>query len=247
MQLSPSLHRLGTSSLVNSFLIEDAGRVTVIDAGLPGLWKDLVAELDSMGRSLEDIQALLLTHGDVDHVGFAERLRREHGVTVWVAEPDASEARGETKKPAAARDPMRIRPMIGFLVYAATHGGLRSTPIAEVATLTPGATLDVPGAPRVTGLPGHTPGSVAYHVPALGALFVGDAMTTRLVTTGVVGPALGPFTVDRAMASASLGHLDGLTAHWLLPGHGDPWTGGVAEALRQVRAQARGTATDFDA
>jgi len=244
MQLSPSLHRLGSSSLVNSYLIEDAGRVTVIDAGLPGLWKDLVAELGSMGRSLDDIGALLLTHGDVDHVGFAERLRREHGVTVWVGEPDAAEARGEAKKPAAARDPMRIRPMIGFLLYAATHGGLRSTPIAEVETLTPGTTLDVPGAPRVIGLPGHTPGSVAYHVPALGALFVGDAMTTRLVTTGVVGPALGPFTADRAMALASLDNLDGLTAHWLLPGHGDPWTGGVAEALRQVRAQAAPKSAD---
>ena len=243
MQLTPSLHRLGNSSLVNSYLVEDAGQVTVIDAGLPGLWKDLVAELDLMGRSLRDIRAVLLTHGDVDHVGFAERLRREHGVTVWVSELDASEARGRTNKPPAVRDPMRIRPMIGFLLYAATHGGLRSTPIAEVATFMPGTTLDVPGAPRVIELPGHTPGSVAYHVPGLGAVFVGDAMTTRSVTTGIVGPALGPFTVDPAMAVASLDRLDGLTADWVLPGHGDPWTGGLDEALDQIRARSGGAAT----
>src|SRR6185295_447151 len=74
MQLAPHLHRLGTSSLVNSYLVEDGGRVTVIDAGLPGLWKDLGPELDAMGRSLDDVAAVLLTHGDVDHVGFAERL-----------------------------------------------------------------------------------------------------------------------------------------------------------------------------
>ena len=243
MQLSPSLYRLGPSSLVNSYLIDDAGLLTVIDAGLPGHWKDLVSEVDRLGRSLGDIRAVLLTHGDVDHVGFAERLRRERGVPVWVSEPDAAEARGQAKKPPAARDPMRLRPMVGFLVYGATHGGLRSTPVSEVETFRPGTTLDVPGAPRVIGLPGHTPGSVGYHVPSLEALFMGDAMTTRSVTTGIVGPALGPFTVDPAMAVASLDHLDGLTAQWVLPGHGDPWTGGVDEALRLIRARDATPAT----
>ena len=53
MQLAPSLHRLGSSSLVNSYLIEDAGAITVIDAGLRGHWKDLLRELEAMGRSLD--------------------------------------------------------------------------------------------------------------------------------------------------------------------------------------------------
>jgi glyoxylase-like metal-dependent hydrolase (beta-lactamase superfamily II) len=84
MQLAPSLHRLGTASLVNSYLLEDAGAITVIDAGLRGHWNDLLRELEAMGRSLVDIRALLLTHADVDHVGFAERLRQENGVPVFV-------------------------------------------------------------------------------------------------------------------------------------------------------------------
>lgn len=238
MQLSPSLRRLGTSSLVNSYLVEDAGGITVIDAGLPGLWKDLLAELDAMGHTLDDIRAVLLTHGDVDHIGFAERLRRDHRVTVWVGEPDAAEARGEVGKPPTARDPMRIGPMARFMVYAMTRGGLRRKPIAEVRTLEPGATLDVPGAPRVIALPGHTPGSVAFHVPSVDALFVGDAMTTRSVMSGVIGPAIGPFTVDRVQALASLDALDGLTPQWVLPGHGDSWIGGLPEALRRIRSGA---------
>ncbi len=240
MELSPSLHRLCASSLVNSYLVEDAGQITVIDAGLPGLWKDLISELERMGRSLKDIRAVLLTHGDVDHVGFAERLRRDHGVSIWVSEPDAAEARGEVPKPATARDPMRLVPMVQFLAYGMTHGGLRRTPVAEVGTFTGGTTLDVPGAPRVIALPGHTPGSVAFHVPAVDALFMGDAMTTRSVTTGRVGPALGPFTVDPALARASLAALEGLTPRWVLPGHGDPWSGGLPEALRLILAATGG-------
>jgi glyoxylase-like metal-dependent hydrolase (beta-lactamase superfamily II) len=236
MQLAPSLHRLGTASLVNSYLLEDAGAITVIDAGLRGHWNDLLRELEAMGRSLVDIRALLLTHGDVDHVGFAERLRLENGVPVFVGSADAAQACGEVPKPAAARDPMRIASMARFLVYGLTHRGLRSTPIKEVTPIDGATSLDVPGAPEVIPLPGHTPGSVAYHVPSMDAIFMGDAMTTRSVTTGIVGPALAPFTVDPAKALVSLDALDGLSAGWVLPGHGDAWTGGLPEALRRIRA-----------
>ena len=238
MQLAPHLYRLGTSSLVNSYLVDDGGALTVIDAGLRGHWTELERELASIGRSLTDIQAVLLTHGDVDHVGFAERLRRATGVPVFVAAADAAEARGEVKKPAAPRDPMRIRPLTQFLVYGLRHGGLGSTPIAEVRPIEGSTTLDVPGAPRVIPLPGHTPGSVAYHVPLVDAIFMGDAMTTRSVTSGIAGPALGPFTIDPAMAVRSLDALEGIDAGLVLPGHGDAWTGGLPKALALIRKAA---------
>src|SRR5690348_11704286 len=124
MELAPSLRRIGSSSLVNSYIVDEGGSLTVIDAGLRGHWKELLRELAAMGRSPNDIKALLLTPGDVDHVGFAERLRREHGVPVFVGAADAAEARGEVRKPPAPRDPMRIGPLLQFLAYGLTHGGL---------------------------------------------------------------------------------------------------------------------------
>ena len=235
MQLSKSLHRLGTS-LVNSYLVEEGGQVTIIDTGLPGYWRDLPAELATMGRSLDDVRAVVLTHGDTDHIGFAERLRRERGVPVYVHELDAGRARGEVKKPTSGWGPVKIGPLVGFLVYGARHGALRITSLTEVVTFTDGATLDVPGAPRVIHLPGHTPGSVALHVPAVDAVFMGDAFTTRSVLTGEVGPRPAPFTLDPAQAKASLAKLDGIDATRVLPGHGEAWNGGLAEALRLIRA-----------
>ena len=190
-----------------------------------------------MGRSVSDIRALLLTHGDVDHVGFAERLRREHGVPSLRRCGRCGRGTRRSTKPAAARDPMRLAPMARFLVYGLTHGGMRSTPIKEVTPIDGQTTLDVPGAPAVIPLPGHTPGSVAYHVPLVDAIFMGDAMTTRSVTTGIVGPALGPFTVDPPKAVTSLDALDGLSAKWVLPGTAIPGRG-LAEALRLIRALA---------
>ena len=243
MQLAPGLHRVGSASLVNSYIVDDGGALTIIDAGLKGHWKELLTELEQMGRSPSDVRGLVLTHGDVDHVGFAERLRSRHGVPIYVGAPDAAEARGEVKKPSAPRDPMRIGPLLGFLWYGMTHGGIGSTPIKEVTAIDGATTLDLPGTPEVIPLPGHTPGSVAYLVPSLDAIFLGDAMTTRSVVSGQVGPAPAPFTVDRERALASLAALDGRSARLVLPGHGDAWTAGLPEALRLIRQAAAASAS----
>jgi glyoxylase-like metal-dependent hydrolase (beta-lactamase superfamily II) len=235
MKLAQSLHRIGPG-VVNSYLVDDGSAVTIVDAGMPGQWTDLATELVGMGRSLADVRALVLTHGDSDHIGFAERLRAERGVPVLVDELDAARARGEAKKE-GAMGPMRIGPLLRFLVYGARHGGLRVRPVGSVEIFSDGATLGVPGAPTVIGLPGHSQGSVALHFPSVGALFVGDALTTRSVTTGEVGPQLTPFTADRAQALRSLDRIERIEARWLLPGHGEPWTGGVGEAVRLIRAR----------
>ena len=63
-------------------------------------------------------------------------------------------------------------------------------------------------------------------------------MTTRSVLTGEVGPRPAPFTLEPAQALASLAKLDNLEATWVLPGHGEPSNGGLAEALRLIRANA---------
>ncbi len=234
MQIAPSLHRLG-SSLVNSYVVADGDGVTIIDAGLPGYWNDLPAELAAMGCSLDDVRGVVLTHGDTDHVGFAERLRRERGVPIFVHGADAARARMEVKKPSTGWGPVKLGPLLGFLWYSGRKGGLRIPPLTQMVPIDDGATLDLPGSPRVVHIPGHTPGSVAIHVPSVDALFVGDALTTRSVLTGEVGPRLAPFTLDRDAALASLGRLDDIDARWMLPGHGEAWEGGVAEALRQAR------------
>ena len=237
MQLAPGLHRLG-DGLVNSYLVEEGGAITVVDAGMSGQYGDLERELAAMGRSKADIRAIVLTHGDTDHVGFADRLRQELGIPVYVQAADVARARGEVKKPGSGWGPMKPGPFLGFMAYGLRKGGLRTKPVTELTPVEGDATLDLPGSPHLIPLPGHTPGSMAVHVPAVGALFLGDAMTTRSVLTGETGPRLAPFTLDPAAALASLTALDGIEAAWVLPGHGDAWTGGAGEALRQIREAA---------
>jgi glyoxylase-like metal-dependent hydrolase (beta-lactamase superfamily II) len=237
MRLGPHLHRIG-NDIVAAYVVDTDEGVTVIDAGLAGHWSELMAELGTMGRTLDDVRGVVLTHGDTDHIGFAERLRRERHIPVYVHEADAARARGEVKSK-ATWGPMKIGATAGFMWYAARKGGLRTTYLTEVVGVHDGDVLDLPGAPRVIGMPGHSPGSIAVHIPVADAVFVGDGLTTRHVLTGRRGPQPAPFTDDPTEALASLGHLDGLSATWLLPGHGTPWNGGIDEAVRQIRAVAK--------
>ena len=236
MRLAANLYRVG-NDIVAAYLVDTPDGITVIDAGLPGHWRELQRTLAELHKTPADVSGLVLTHGDSDHIGFAERLRREFGVPVHVHAADAQRARtGE--KPKVPTPRMRLGATATFLAYAVRKNGLRTKYVREVTEMHDGDVLDLPGSPEIIGLPGHSPGSVAVHVPAADAVFVGDALTTRHVLTGESGPQPAPFTDDPAAALASLDRLTSIEASWVLPGHGTPWHGSPADAVHAARAAA---------
>jgi glyoxylase-like metal-dependent hydrolase (beta-lactamase superfamily II) len=237
MEVAPGVHRLG-NAIVNYYLVEADGGLTLVDAGLPGFRDQLEEFLRERSKTLADVDALVLTHAHVDHVGLAEAVRAA-GVPVHVHEADEVQAR--TGKPHK-----RERSMLPYLRYGATWrlllmaaraGGARAPKIASVSTFADGAQLDVPGRPRVIHTPGHSPGEVVLHFEASGALFAGDALCTWNPLTGRPGPQLmsGAFSLSSTQAMASLERIEPIDAGALLPGHGDPWTGGVAAAVARAR------------
>lgn len=238
MKLAEGLHRIG-NDLVACHLIASVDGLTLVDAGLAGHWSELRRELALIGAGPEDIKAVVLTHGDSDHIGFAERLRREHEVPVYVHTADAGRATGGPK-PETGWGKTRPLAVAQFLGYAATHGGLKTEWLTEVTSFEAPAALEVPGRPQVIGLPGHSPGSVAFHFAGVGALFVGDALTTRNVLTGRRGLAPAPFTDEPEQALQSLTALTGLDAQWLIPGHGPVARDVVLGSLPALVAAAAG-------
>jgi glyoxylase-like metal-dependent hydrolase (beta-lactamase superfamily II) len=240
VEIAPGIRRIGTRDWVNAYLVEDGGEITIVDAGASGMWGDLLAELAAMGRSLDDVRSIVLTHGHTDHIGFAERGRRERGWPVRIHEADAAMARGAVKQAGQAMGPIRPLPLLRFLAWGAARGLLRVTHLGAVETFGDGATLDVPGAPRVILAPGHTAGSAVLQFAGHGALMVGDALATYAVTNGRTGPQVSPFSEDRAQALASLARFEDVDARLVLPGHGPAFAGTPAEAVRLARAVAAG-------
>lgn len=238
MKLDASLHRIG-NNIVAAYLVMTPEGVTVIDAALSGHWRELLTELASIGLTVDDLKGVILTHGDSDHVGFAERLRRDHGVPVFIHAGDAERAKGGPK-PATAKQSMKLGPLLGFAAYTLRKGGARTEWLTEVVEVQGGETLDLPGSPQIISMPGHSEGSIAVYVPAADAVFVGDGLTTRHVLTGTEGPQPAPFTDEPAQAIASLQAIVSTKAKWVLPGHGAPWSEGVDAAVAAVESVAAG-------
>ena len=235
-QVAEGVHRLG-SRLFNYYLVEDGEALTLVDAGLPGLRPSLDETLAALGRSLGDIQAVVLTHGHGDHIGIAEAVRTEAGVPVHIHAQDEELAR-------TGRQPKRERSLLPYLRYGAAWGLIaafarngRPPKIGDVSTFGGGDVLDVPGRPVAIPTPGHTDGHVSFHLPDRGVLFTGDAMNNRNPLTGRIGPQIMPacLNISSAQALESLSHLEGLDAGAVLFGHGEPWHDGPAAAVARAR------------
>lgn len=236
--VAEGVHRLG-SRYVNHYLVDDGGSLTVIDAGMPGYYDAFLEDLAALGRSISDIRAIVLTHNHSDHIGFAERLRGQ-GPSVFVHELDAPASTGveKVKTPTGRPRDLAKPGMLGFAAHALRNGGLGYAPVAEVTTYSDGEVLDVPGGLRVVFTPGHSPGHCALLLETRGVLFAGDGIVTGIPWTNETGPQLMKINADRDRALASLDIYETIEAAVLLPGHGDPWAGGVVEAARIAKRRA---------
>lgn len=238
-EVADRVHRLAHAH-VNCYLIEDDEGVTLVDAGLPSMWGLLTDTLRRLGRGPGDVRALVLTHGHFDHVGFARRARVELGVPVLVHPADDH----------LAAHPYSYKPQRNRLLYALMHprslpvlgrmamaGALNVRGIEDTEELAVGSALEVPGRPTAMFAPGHTGGHCILHLPERDTVISGDALVTLDPYTGATGPQIvaSAATADTARAMESLRPVEATGAATVLPGHGEPWTDGVASAVSHAR------------
>lgn len=231
-EVGDGVYRFGSDG-VNWYLVDDDGDLTLVDAGLPNHWQLLHDGLDSLGFSLADIEALILTHTDPDHIGFAERLRSQ-GVPVWVHgdEYDDALAGGRDLDP---RVLLRLwHPATVRFMLALRRAGMFSVQgITEAKTFEDGQELDVPGSPTAIHVLGHTVGQTAFWVADRRVLFSGDSLLTiDLKTWKRCDPKVTElFDADVDQARRSTQRLAAYDDVILLPGHGPPWTGNLRDTL----------------
>ena len=151
-----------------SYLI-DGPELALVDTGVTASAAKVPVELKRLGRRIEDVRWILLTHGHIDHVGGAHALWEATGcrAQVVISEVDAHFLRA---RKAHVDEALALR---GAYVDAEA---LRAAEEAEVLdaisgemepsrTVRDGDVIDLGGmSVRVVAVPGHTPGAVAYVV-----------------------------------------------------------------------------------
>lgn len=242
MEIAERVHHF-TNYKFNWYIVEDQGRLTVLDTGFPGHYPTFRRSLASLGRSLDDIDAIIITHAHADHTGMAPRLQMQSSAPVYVHRDDVRYVRRPLYLPWSGLLTNAWRPYTAsMLTHAVVHGLLRLTRIGSPTPIVDGQQLDAPGRPHIIHIPGHTRGDVVVHLPDRGVLFTGDALVTRNLLTGRDGaPQITspPLNTEARQAAAALSRLRTLGHTRMLPGHGKPWEGDMNEAVDLALAGTR--------
>jgi glyoxylase-like metal-dependent hydrolase (beta-lactamase superfamily II) len=170
LPVAPHIWRIPTTEFdfINSYLLIGAdGQVTLVDTGLKGAPKRILAALAQLGTAPSQVTTILLTHGHADHAGGARQLAAVTGRGMTLHGADAQYVRTGTGLPL---DPST---RLGRLFKTSQH----ADPAPVDRELLDGEVLDVvPGGLQVVHTPGHSPGHVSFLVPGSGTLITGDAI-----------------------------------------------------------------------
>jgi hydroxyacylglutathione hydrolase len=221
------LVRGGVPRVMNVYLIEDEGRVTVFDAGVRGMHKAILKAAGPLGG----VSRVVLGHSHTDHRGAAPELAAT-GVPIFCHEAELGDAEGD-----------------GGMHYF--HLGQLRTPVRQVMRHSLTKTWDDGPVPiegtlvegdeaagfQVVHLPGHAPGLIGLYRERDGLVLSSDAIYTLNPLTGLRGAPRIPhsaFNLDTQLAQASALKLSALAPKTVWAGHADAMTEDVPAALDEL-------------
>ncbi len=223
-----------------SFFI-DAPEPAIVDTGIASSPAEgMVPALEAIGRRIEDVRWILLTHGHIDHLGGAHALWELTGrrAKVVIHEADAPllrSRRAHVDQYVDVRQQYIDNPnAIEEQTKAANH--VISGEMEPTMLVRGGETLALGGDVTVSvhHIPGHTAGSVAYVVDGQQSVFVGDAVQIHGAANGFPGYE------DPAAYRSSLRYLrDDVRPQHLYLGHPYRGADGVPYGVELDREAAR--------
>lgn len=213
MEIIPNVYQI-THRSTNIILIAEE-ELTLVDTGFRGSHSRIISFIQSLGRSVEDISLIIITHNHLDHAGSLAELKKLTKAKVAAHKADISDSENQLPYPKIARRLLHIPPfsILRPLVYA--------KPSDVDIQLEGGEVLSPLGGLQVIHTPGHTPGSISLFSPQKKLLIVGDALNNRRQNLRLPPKFV---STDLTQAVDSVKRIAQLDFDILCFGHGKPLT-----------------------
>ena len=226
MEIAPGIYSMSqsTGAHVHAFLLDDGNGLTLIDTLYDSDAHRILAELQRIGKTAQDIKQIVMTHCHRSHLGGLARLKELSGAPIYAHEWEADLIAGERKQQPVAwlpHQPARVWPL-----QIALNLGVAKHPPATVDTYIHEG--DQVGPLRIVGCSGHSPGHLSFWWEERRLLIAGDAICTW--PTFLLG--WRGFTLNLAQHKRSVRRLAEFDSEILCVGHGDPLPSDAAQTIR---------------
>jgi glyoxylase-like metal-dependent hydrolase (beta-lactamase superfamily II) len=238
MEVAPGIHRIEGDlgeRYVCQYLLVGEERTLLVDTGLRDMPAQVIAPyLATLGRSLGDVDDVLISHADVDHCGGDRALRAAApGARLLCGELDRAWIESNAAMMAGNYrwyEPYGFGPSADDVAFlerelggdAPIDVGLRG---GETLRLGPDWRVEV------MALPGHTPGHLGLWDPRSGAAIVIDAVLADGVYDRAGNRLIPPRYYSAAGYEATIRRLRALDPALLLTAHYDVMERDAARAL----------------
>ena len=219
MEIVSGIHHIRKARGVNIYLLVDED-LTLVDAGYPGNGRIVAEYIEGIGRRVDELKRLLITHSHPDHTGSVPEIKALAPVQVLAHPADTS------------RD-SRGRHLVSYLnVFGSTPLPIPFLRRIEAdGLLEDGQVLPILGGLRVIHTPGHTPGSVCFYLESHKAIFLGD----MVVNAGEYVGASMPFPKsDMRLYEKSLRRIAEMDFDIACLAHGQVFLGNADRRIRRM-------------
>jgi len=218
----------GMRRVIATAVLEGPSGIGLVDPGPSSTLHALESGLQTLGRRVEDVKALLLTHIHLDHAGSTGTLAaRVPSLRVYVHQRGAPHM----------VDPAKLMESAGRLYgdkMDELWGEMRPVPAERLHALAGGERLEMLGRTlQVAYTPGHASHHVSYLDHSSGIAFVGDTVGIRQVQDYIAAPTPPP-DIDLEAWEASLQTIEGWRPSALYITHFGTITD-VADHVRRFR------------
>ncbi|TGE18375.1 MBL fold metallo-hydrolase [Hymenobacter elongatus] len=235
-QVAKGVYQLTIQRFVNLYIVETgkSGEWVLVDTGLPGAAQDIIAAADALFYPGTHPEAIILTHGHMDHAGNARELAEHWKVPVVAHALEMPFLTGKAVYPPA--DPTVDKG--GSLAFVARFFPPQSFQFSDIAQALPHDAEEPPYLPgwRVLHVPGHAPGQIALFRESDRTLLGGDAFATAnhesvpslLLMLPKISVAGAPFNYNWQQVRESVEKLAALLPQAIGCGHGPVIQGAAA-------------------
>lgn len=215
-----------SAGAVNAFLIDHPEGLVLIDTANQGDLPVFQKAVQSIGKSLQDLQHIIVTHCHIDHAGALAALQENTSAKVYMHPLDAEQVRqGRAGTKEVKAGPGLVNYIIYHVLVKPTEFVIPAAQIDQV--LQDGETLPIAGGLQVIHTPGHTAGHISLYMPSTGLLIAGDLCKHVLFLDESV------LYEDRALGLHSIRKVLDYDFDKMVFGHGNPLFKNTKDKLRR--------------